>query len=142
MSEIEEVVVPPTPYPTGFMWWFRNGDSWHAPEINNGQPYLPEHKNQFIRDFFWFCRNPIGNFMGFVIGFEGSGYVVKGPKPVMATTPRDETPPRKGWKWSVINGWAPFIAYNSERIEFYNGWRPASGGYGTKLIFKKNKSLS
>jgi hypothetical protein len=75
--------------------------------------------------------------MGFVVGFEGKGYTVTGPAPVMATTPRDELPPRNGWKWCVINGWAPFIAYNSTRIEFYAGWRPASGGLGTKLIFKK-----
>jgi hypothetical protein len=133
---IETIYVPPTPYPTGFLWWFRNGDSWHAPEINNGKPYLPETTNQFARDFFWFCRNPIGNFMGFVIGFEGSGYYVSGPAPVMATTPRDEKPERYGWKYSIINGWAPFVAYNSGKLESYLGWRPASGGFGFKLIFK------
>lgn len=75
--------------------------------------------------------------MGFVIGFEGSGYTVTGPAPVMATTPRDESPPRTGWKYCVINGWAPFIAYNGA-VEFYFGWRPASGGFGFKLIFKKS----
>ncbi len=133
---IETVHVGATPRPTGFMWWFRNGDSWHAPIINNGLEYLPNVKNQFLRDFYWFCRNPIGNFMGFIVGFEGKGYTVRGPAPVLATTPRDEKPERYGWKWCVINGWAPFVAYNSKRIETYLGWRPASGGLGFKLIFK------
>ncbi len=137
MSEIETKYIPPTPYPTGFMWWFRNGDSWHAPEINNGLPYLPNVKLQWLRDFYWMCRNPLGNFMGFVVGFEGTGYSVRGPAPVLATTPRDETPERYGWKWSVINGWAPFIAYNGPRVEAYLGWRPYSGGLGSKFIIKE-----
>lgn len=133
---IETAYVGATPRPTGFMWWFRNGDSWHAPIINNGLPYLPETKSPWLRDFYWFCRNPLGNFMGFVVGFEGSGYTVSGEAPVMATTPRDEHPERYGWKTCTINGWAPFVAYNSARIESYLGWRPASGGLGFKLIFK------
>lgn len=133
----ETVIQPPTPRPTGFLWWFRNGDSWHAPEINNGKTYLPNTRNQALRDFYWFCRNPLGNLMGFVLGFEGRGYTVTGTSPVLATTPRDEHPERYGWKWSVINGWAPFVAYNSKRIESYLGWRPSSGGIGFKLIFKK-----
>lgn len=82
---IETVVVPPTPYPTGFLWWFRNGDSWHAPEVNNGVRYLADIRLPLIRDLLWFARNPIGNFMGFVVGFEGRGYVVRGPVPVRMT---------------------------------------------------------
>lgn len=139
---IETVVVPPTPYPTGFLWWFRNGDSWHAPEINNGLPYLPDIHNGLIRDLLWFARNPIGNFMGFVVGFEGLGYVVRGPAPVKLTTGRDGTPPILGWRWCIINGWAPYISLwgpvwylpKSWHVEFYLGWRPASGGLGLKYI--------
>ncbi len=130
---IETVVVPPTPYPTGFLWWFRNGDSWHAPEINNGQPYLPGISFRPYRDVMWFCRNPIGNFMGFVMGFEGVGYVVKGTKPVLLTTWYDSVPPGYGWKWSLINGWAPFVSYSGTRILWYLGWRPGSGGFGFKF---------
>ncbi len=138
MTEIEEVVVPPTPYPTGFMWWFRNGDSWHAPIVNNGAIYLPNIRNQFVRDFIWFLRNPIGNFMGFVIGFEGKGFTVKGPKPVQATTGRDIRPPVTDWRWSLINGWAPYVSYWGGRIEFYCGWRPSSGGFGTKFAIRSS----
>lgn len=134
--DIETVVVPPEPYPTGFLWWFRNGDSWHAPSENNGQPYLPSVQNQFLRDFIWFLRNPIGNFMGCVIGFGCSGFTVKGPRPVQLTTWRDARPPQIGWKWSIINGWAPFISYWGGRLEFYLGWRPSSGGFGAKLVWR------
>lgn len=117
------------------MWWFRNGNSWHAPEINQAndgpQPYRPDLNNQFLRDFMWFCRNPIGNFMGFVIGFEGRGYTVRGPAPVLLTTWYDIR--QYGWKWSVINGWAPFVSYSGEKYLWYLGWRPASGGFGFKF---------
>ena len=130
---IETVVVPATPRPTEFLWWFRNGDSWHAPLVNNGAAYLPGISNQWLRDFYWFCRNPLGNLMGFVIGFEGSGYTVRGPAPVMLTTLYDANPPAYGWKWSIINGWAPFVSYSGKRVLWYLGWRPASGGFGAKF---------
>lgn len=132
----ETVTIAPTPYPTkGWFWWLRTGDTWTAPLVNNGAPYLPDTTNQFLRNFYWFCRNPAGNFVGFVIGFEGTGFTVSGPAPVLLTTLRDAVPEQTGWKWSVINGWAPFISYNGI-VEFYVGWRAASGGLGLKLNFK------
>ncbi len=130
---IETVVVPATPRPTGFLWFFRNGNTWSAPETNNGLPYLPDVNVQWLRNFYWFCRNPLGNLMGFVIGFEGSGYTVRGPAPVMLTTLYDANPPQYGWKWSIINGWAPFVSYSGGRVLWYLGWRPASGGFGAKF---------
>ncbi len=134
---METVRVPATPYPTGFLWFFRNGDSWHAPEINQAndgpQPYLPGITWQPLRDFLWFCRNPIGNFMGFVVGFEGTDYTVTGPAPVLLTTLYDATPRQYGWKWCVINGWAPFVSYSGRKVLWYLGWRPASGGFGFKF---------
>ncbi len=129
---IETVIVPATPRPTGFLWWLRNGDSWHAPEINNGVEYLPGISNQLLRDFYWFCRNPVGNLMG-VLGFEFTGYTVRGPAPVLLTTLYDAVPPQYGWKWSIINGWAPFVSYSGKRVLWYAGWRPASGGLGLKF---------
>lgn len=133
---LEEKYFPPTPYPTGFMWWFRNGDSWHAPADNNGAPYLPSIQNQLLRDMIWFLRNPIGNFMGFVIGFEGTGYTARGSTPVDATTGRDIRPPQVGWRWATLNGWAPYISYWGGHLEFYLGWRPSSGGFGGKLAWR------
>jgi len=130
---IETVSVAATPRPTGFLWFFRNGDSWSAPAINNGAPYLPSISNPWLRNFLWFCRNPVGNFMGFVIGFEGTPYSVTGPAPVLLTTLYDAAPPAYGWKWSVINGWAPFVSYSGRWCLWYLGWRPASGGFGAKF---------
>jgi len=71
--------------------------------------------------------------MGFVIGFEGRGYVVMGPAPVTLTTWYDNVPHGYGWKWSIINGWAPFVSYSGTRFLWYLGWRPASGGFGFKF---------
>ena len=128
-----------TPYPTGFMWWFRNGDSWHAPEINQAndgpQPYQPNIKNQFLRDFLWFCRNPIGNFMGFVIGVEGRDYTVHG-KHGLLTTLYDKNPHEYGWIFAYIHSgwlWLPFVSYSGKRFLWYLGWRPYSGGFGFKF---------
>lgn len=132
----ETAFVPATPRPTGFLWFFRNGDSWQAPTINNGVPYLPGISNQALRNFLWFVRNPIGNFMGFVLGVEGYDYTVTGSAPVLLTTLYDAVPPQFGFKWSIIKcGWArlPFVSYSGKRVLWYAGWRPASGGLGIKF---------
>lgn len=138
MPLIETTKVKAEPYPTGFLWFLRNGDSWHAPEINNGSPYLPNIKNQFIRDFFWLCRNPIGNFMGFVIGLEGFDRTVWGPAPVLLTTGRDARPPILGWRWCVTNYVFPYVSYWGGRVEFYLGWRSSSGGFGFKFVLRQS----
>jgi hypothetical protein len=95
------------------------------------------HQAQWLRNFFRFCRNPIGNFMGFVIGVEGYDYSVTGPKDdVMLTTLYDAVPPRYGFKWSVISlGWfrLPFVSHSGRTFLWYLGWRPASGGFGFKF---------
>ena len=134
---IETIVVPATLRPTGFLWFFRNGDNWSAPVINNGTPYLPGIRAQWLRNFLWFCRNPLGNFMGFIVGVEGYGYGVTGPKgDVMLTTLYDAVPPRYGFNWSIIRiGWVrlPFVSYSGKTFLWYLGWRPASGGLGFKF---------
>lgn len=140
----ESVSVAAMPKPTGFLWWLRNGDSWHAPEMNNGEAYLPEVKNQWLRDFYWFWRNPLGNFMGFVVGVEGYDYVASGTAPVLATTGRDVSPQQMGWRWAVlkVGRWVrlPYVSYWNGRVEFYLGWRPASGGLGLKILVTKKSS--
>jgi hypothetical protein len=134
---IETVFVPATPRPTGFLWWIMTGDSWAAPAINNGSPYLPD-SNWLIRNIFWWFRNPAGNFIGFVVGLEGHRRTVRGPAPVMLTTWRDARPPKTGWKWCVTNGWAPFVSYWGGKLEFYLGWRPDSGGLGFKFVMRES----
>lgn len=137
---IETVRVPADPWkrPNVWYWWIMSGDDWTAPEINNGAPYLPGVRTQWIRNLMWWCRNPIGNLVGRVLGVADYDRDVTGPAPVMATTPADETPPRRGWKWSVtrvVGGRVPlpFVGYYGI-CEFYLGWRPYDGALGFKLV--------
>lgn len=127
------------------LWWLVGPDGWQVPSTNNGAIYLPDVTNVWLRRFYWFiCRNPLMNFVGFVIGVEDRNYSVTGSKPVLATTGRDTSPEQFGWRWSVISvrmGFIPlrlpFISYWSGKTEFYFGWRPASGGFGAKFVRPK-----
>jgi hypothetical protein len=138
----EEVFSPAEPLPPqaqNWAWWFQTGDGgWDAPEYNNGAPYWPEMKVQWIRNITWFFRNPLGNFVGYGLGLAGIDRTIKGTAPVMATTGRDERPPRLGWKWAVTNGKYPYVSYWGGRIEMYLGWRPAGGGFGAKFTIRKD----
>lgn len=160
------------------IWWFQGPDGWTVPETNNGTPYLPDVTNVWLRRFYWFVlRNPMMNFVGFVLGVEDRNYSATGSAPVMRTTGRDCDPPQLGWRWAILTltpsptastaalilsiaawflsawlwwpaiccalrvaGPLPFISYwgplwRSERmLEFYLGWRPASGGFGLKFV--------
>jgi hypothetical protein len=120
-------------------WWLVGPDGWNVPTINNGQPYLPDVTNIWLRRFYWFiCRNPLMNFVGFVIGVEDRNYTVTGSAPVLATTGRDCSPQQMGWRWAVLKTkWLrlPFVSFYNGSVEFYVGWRPASGGVGFKLVF-------
>lgn len=132
--------VPPTKDLLNPVWWLQCGgtnSSFKAPLINNGLPYLPGITNQTERDLLWWLRNPACNFVGFIIGFEGVTYKVTGTYPVLANTLRDVGDgSRHGWKWSVIDGWAPFVSYWNGKEEFYLGWRPLSGGFGAKFVIR------
>jgi hypothetical protein len=106
------------------------------------QPYLPDVKNIWLRRFYWFiCRNPLMNFVGFVIGIEDRNYYVTGTAPVMRTTGRDCDPQQFGWRWAVLRSgwvWLPFVSYWNGKLEFYLGWRPGSGGFGMKIVKPKS----
>jgi hypothetical protein len=121
------------------LWWLVGPDGWNAPDVNNGVPYLPGVTNVWLRRFYWFvCRNPLMNFVGFVIGVEDRNYSVTGSAPVLLTTGRDGHPQQFGWRWAIISTkWLrlPYVSYWGGRVEFYLGWRPASGGFGLKLVF-------
>ena len=124
------------------LWWLVGDNGWDVPTINNGAPYLPNVKNIWLRRFYWFfCRNPLMNFVGYVIGVGDWDYTVYGSRNVLCNTGRDTVPPTHGWRWAVINAgwlWLPFINYFNGSTEFYFGWRPTSGGLGFKLVFHKN----
>lgn len=124
------------------LWWLVGPDGWNPPTINNGAPYLPDVHNIWLRRFYWFiCRNPLMNFVGFVIGIEDRNYTAVGTAPVMRTTGRDCDPPQLGWRWAVLKTkWLrlPFVSYYNGKIEFYLGWRPASGGFGIKIVLPQS----
>jgi hypothetical protein len=140
VAQIQTVVVKPEDVPPTYdllnpIWWLQCGgthSTWTAPLINNGTYYLPNVTNQLERNILWWLRNPACNFVGFVIGFEGKTYKVTGTSPVTVNTMRDLG--KTGWKWSVIDGWAPFVSYAGQHVEWYVGWRPNSGGFGSKFV--------
>ena len=113
--------------------------SFKAPAINNYEPYLPGIKNQLLRNIMWWFRNPAGNFVGFIVGLDGVNYSVTGSAPALASTGRDCG--QEGWRWAILKTkWMifPFVSYYKNGfIEFYLGWRPASGGLGIKLVHGK-----
>lgn len=121
------------------LWWLVGPDGWDVPTINNGAPYLPDVTNIWLRRFYWFiCRNPLMNFVGYVIGVEDRNYEVSGSPGVLLTTGRDGNPPILGWRYAVLKlGWVrlPYVNFYNGKVEFYLGWRPASGGFGFKLVF-------
>lgn len=130
------------------LWWLHGPDGWTVPETNNGAPYLPEVTHVWLRRFYWFfCRNPLMNFVGFVIGVEDRNYSVTGSAPVLRTTGRDCTPQQLGWRWAILRVGLlvrlPYVSYwgalpwTSRNVEFYLGWRPHSGGFGLKIVFPK-----
>jgi hypothetical protein len=138
MADVETVFIGADKWqhPDKWYWWFLSGDNAVAPTINNGEPYLPSITTPWVRNLFWWCRNPLGNFFGRVIGVAGVDRYVYGPAPVLATTPADETPPRRGWKWAITKySWLrlPFVGYYGW-CEFYFGWRPYDGAFGFKLV--------
>jgi len=159
------------------LWWLVGADGWDVPDINNGEPYLPEVTNIWLRRFYWFfCRNPLMNFVGFVLGVEDRKVTVYGSQDVMATTLRDANPRRTGFNWATafpedaslpalavaaafaalayfvwsgfyvgaafaalkFDGPLPYVGWYGKIgpwiIETYLGWRPASGGFGFKLV--------
>jgi hypothetical protein len=155
------------------LWWFVGDDGWNVPDINNGEPYLPDVTNIWLRRFNWFiCRNPLMNFVGYILGAEDKNYTVYGSDQVLRTTGRDCTPEQFGFRWAVLDpglsigaiivsliaaalgwfvhpafciilpfslfkatGFLPFVSYWNGKIESYLGWRPASAGFGFKLVF-------
>jgi hypothetical protein len=130
----------PIPWTTKInpIWWLQGDDGWNVPEINNGVAYLPTVESMLLRRIIWFgFRNPLMNFVGHVIGVEDLNYTVTGTAPALATTGKDCVPIQEGWRYARINTRIPlpFVSYyKAGVVEFYLGWRPASGGFGLKIV--------
>lgn len=131
------------------IWWLHGPDGWEVPTVNNGTPYLSDVTDVWLRRFYWFfCRNPLMNFVGFVIGVEDRNYSVTGSAPVLRTTGRDCDPQQLGWRWAFLRVnriiHLPYVSYwgrllfASRNVEFYLGWRPHSGGFGLKIVFPEH----
>lgn len=84
------------------LWWLVGSEGWTVPTVNNGEPYLPDVTNPALRIFYWFfCRNPLMNFMGYVLGLEDRNVTLYGSQDVLLTTLRDANPRRTGLNWAV-----------------------------------------
>ncbi len=133
-------------------WWIRNDDD-------------PLPPGWFRNDLLmWLLRNPLHNFMWYVIGIADRSRIVIARNPSMVFV--------EGLNWSYTKTspgfldylflsipvglfvaglkatgalsflyavmWVlvpfPFISYKSKRIKFYIGWRPDSGAFGFKLV--------
>jgi hypothetical protein len=106
-----------TPYPwykkINPFWWFGN---YNDPVNGLDADGTPKHgsfhssKPLWIRKILWGIRNPLSNFMKFVIGFQDRPEIVNMGKQW----------PADGQKWNIT---MPFISYRGKKYEFYLGWR-------------------
>jgi len=112
-------------------WWWLWNDLQPYPD-----PGQVKHTG-WLGQFEWWIRNPMANFVGFVIGVNDRNYTITGTRPVLDGSLADSG--GYGWKWSVIqltHVYLPFISYAGTSIVFYLGWR-SSGGLGFKLVHRK-----
>ena len=106
------------------IWWWGNIDSTKPPAW-----YRPQDPG---RKWKWYSRNPLHNFMFYVIGIADKDFTRVGryAKEVFS-------PEASGWNWAVIQyQWLrlPFISYHCKYFKFYLGWRER-GNFGAKLNF-------
>ena len=107
-----------TPYPwykkINPLWWAGNADdpvNRIKPDGTPAHPNFYPNKPLWIRKLMWGIRNPLHNFVFFVIGLEDQPEIVNAD---IKQWPKD------GQKWNVI---LPFISYRGKKKEFYLGWR-------------------
>jgi hypothetical protein len=112
------------------IWWFGNEEG-----LDPG--YRPEWP-LWKREFFWFFRNFMFNFFRFVVGVEDRWLLVTGPAPVFTPVWREVSPPRRGFKWALLE-WGPrwlplpFVSYSGKHVLWYVGWVPSGGRLGVKF---------
>ncbi len=108
------------------IWWFKNTDDPIPPEW-----YRPGEK---LRGLKWSFRNPMHNFMFYVIGIADREHVRSGRYPEWLANPNG------GWNFSIVKYRClrlPFFAYDRNRFHFYLGWR-RRGNFGIKVNFSRS----
>ncbi|HSH94960.1 MAG TPA: hypothetical protein VK968_12495 [Roseimicrobium sp.] len=105
------------------VWWFGNDDDPEPPEW-----YRPEDPRRRGK---WYWRNPLHNFMFYVIGISDKEFTRSGRYPSAVFAPDG------GWnfatsrrRWCIL----PFASYQRGEFKFYLGWRER-GNFGGKLTF-------
>ena len=149
------------------LWWFGNVDDdppqffmvkwrvwpvrvpvWFArwktgKEIPEGMSAYRQFNTNWVRHLVWGLRNPMHNFMFYVVGVSDRNYDLVGPKPVRVTLLSDlDHVNRKlrGFQWKLL--WLnefivlPFVSYSGDHWRLYAGWRP-DGALGFKITYVK-----
>jgi hypothetical protein len=97
------------------LWWFDNlDDPMPAENLHIWLDYKP-----WVRWFLWRLRNPMHNFMFYVIGVADREYIVTGDFPDKNWNPNG------GWNRLKLigDGWTrSFASYRGAKWEFYYGW--------------------
>ena len=95
------------------LWWFNNYNDPVDALNPDGTPkhskFHPE-KSLWKRKILWGIRNPLHNFLFFVIGLHDHQEIVN----------CGNMWPKEGQKWNIV---LPYIGYRGKKKEFYFGWR-------------------
>ena len=108
------------------IWWFGNADDPVPPEW-----YRPQKASR--RCTWLFVRNPLHNFMFYVVGVADKDVARSGYYPERVFNPYG------GWNNCVCKMGRvrlPIITYQRNRFYFYCGWR-SRGHFGIKCTFDK-----
>lgn len=108
------------------IWWFKNDEEPDPPG-----DYLPM-RPEWWRQIMWTVRNPIHNFVQYVVGVCDRNYYVVGNHPVWNSQLSDVG--LTGWKWSfvLVAIPLPYVSYSGTSLIFNLGWQP-SGRFALKL---------
>lgn len=103
------------------VWWLKNRDDPRPPDW-----YKPNDKHRNLK---WGFRNPMHNFMFYVIGVADKKFARSG------RFPEKTSDPRGGWDFEGARYkfiWLPFVSYHRPKFDFYFGWRDR-GNFGIKF---------
>lgn len=112
------------------LWWFGN---YNDPVDRVNQDGSPAHgtfypdKPHWFRAMMWGLRNPLHNFMFFVIGLSDRKHLIND----------GQIWPAKGQKWNIR---LPFISYRGKKWEWYIGWRNGST-FGVNFTKANTKAI-